>query len=96
MTTVSKVRSNVRRLTNHNLATIASVLDFFACDINDVRLGQLYRASVHTTRAITQDAANRGEPLTDEAAQFMQEEELKREILTSIALRRNVPLSSES
>lgn len=96
MTTLSKVRANVRRLTDHNLTTIATVLDYFACGINDVELGQLYRASVRTTRAITQEAANRGEPLTDEAAQFMREEELKREILTSVAMRRNVPLSSES
>ena len=95
MTTTSKVRANVHRLSSHNLQTIATVLDFFACEVNDVRLNQLFRASVTTSRALDQHAAIRNEPLTDEAAQFMREEELKQEILRTVALRRNVPLSSD-
>lgn len=96
MNTVSKVRANVRRLSSYDLQTIASVLEFFACDVNDVRLGQLYRASCRTSRALAQDAANRNEPLTDEASRFVREEELKQAILRTVALRRNVPLSSHN
>ena len=90
-----KVRRNVRRLTEHNLQTIATVLDFFACDLDDVRLQQIYKASLRTSRALAQDAANRGEALTPDAARFMQEEELKREILSDVMLRRGVPHGSD-
>ena len=94
MTTVSKVRRNVRRLTDHNLQTIATVLDFFACGESDERLDQLYRASVRTSRALVQDAHNRNEPLTADARQFIREEELKQEILQDVALRRGFALGS--
>ena len=54
-----------------------------------------YRASCRTSRALAQEAANKGEPLTDDAAQFLKEEQLKRDLLMDVALRRNVPLASE-
>ena len=95
MSTVSKVRRNVRRLTEYDLQTIATVLDSFVCGVNDTRLAQLYKASCRTSRALAQDAANRGEPLTEDAAQFIKEEQLKRDLLRDVALRRNVPLASE-
>ena len=95
MSTVSKVRRNVRRLTEYDLQTIATVLDSFVCDVNDARLAQLYKASCRTSRALAQDAVNRGEPLTDDAAQFIKEEQLKRDLLMDVALRRNVPLASD-
>ena len=85
-----KVRRNVRRLSDYNLKTIATVLDCFACELNDVRLKQLYSASVRTSRAIAQEAANRGEPLTADAAQFLDEERLKQDILSDVMLRRGV------
>ena len=85
-----KVRRNVRRLTDHNLQTIATVLDFFACDLNDVRLKQLYSASVRTSRAIAQEAETKGEPLTADAAQFLDEERLKQDLLSDVILRRGV------
>ena len=85
-----KVRRNVRRLTDYKLQTIATVLDYFACNLNDVRLKQLYSASVRTSRAIAQEAANRGEPLTADAAQFLDEERLKQDLLSDVMLRRGV------
>ena len=85
-----KVRRNVRRLTDYKLQTIATVLDYFACNLNDVRLKQLYSASVRTSRAIAQEAANRGESLTADAAQFLDEERLKQDLLSDVMLRRGV------
>ena len=95
MSTVSKVRRNVRRLTEYDLQTIATVLDSFVCGVNDTRLAQLYKASCRTSRALAQEAVNRGEPLTEDAARFIKEEQLKRDLLMDVALRRNVPLASE-
>ena len=77
------------------MQTIATVLDFFACDINDTRLAQLYKASCRTSRAISQDATNRGGSLTEDAAQFIREEQLKRDLLMDIASRRNVSVGSD-
>ena len=89
------VRRRCRRLTAESLQTISTVLDFFLCDINDVRLGQLYRESHRTARALIDWANERGELLTPEAAQFVREERLKQQLMEDVALRRNIPLSSD-
>ena len=89
------VRRRCRRLTAESLQTISSVLDFFLCDINDTRLGQLYRASHQTSRALIDWANDRGELLTPEAAQFVREERLKQELMEDVAGRRNISLSSD-
>ena len=86
----ARQRSRLSSFQSASLLTISTVTDWFVCSLTDEQLVSLYRGSCHTAAALRQSV----DAETPATQQFLKEEELKQQLLTSVALRRNIPLSN--
>jgi len=82
-------KSIYRRLNKESIDTIYGVFFSFVCMLTDEQLTRWWENSVVTIRALS----NSVDKDTDATKQFIREEQLKKEIIEDVCLRRQVKLA---
>lgn len=78
------------RICSESIDTIAIVLHSAVCLLTDDQLQKWYRTTVDTIRALS-NSVDKDTPATK---QFLQEEQLKKDIIESVCRLRQIPLSA--
>lgn len=78
------------RICSESIDTIAIVLHSAVCLLTDEQLQRWYRTAVDTIRALS-NSVDKDTPATK---QFIQEEQLKKDIIETVCLTRRIPVSA--